>query len=162
MPNKYPIYRITVRWSEKQPEIPHKLRESSPGRFWNSVCWDAMERKVINVDTRIVQLWREWWPTYSAKFLEPAQLSITVESRDSDTWCSGWFSHWTFDTGQSDLEVLGSFAEYVDRIQRSDRTDKSSLLMGAEDEWRWCAGDRTPAPCRCLLCKQQGIVRIDH
>lgn len=156
MSTKYPIYRITVKWSEKQPAKPHDLRESSPGRIWNSLRWDIMAREPINIDTRIVQLWREWWPDYAAKLLEPAQLSITVELFSHDTWCSGWFSHWTFDDGQSDFEVLGSFAEYVERHSGDD-----GLLMGADDEWRW-SGDGTVAPCRCSDCKRQGILRIDH
>ena len=103
--------------------------------------------------------------------LNPADLSITVKFARCDVWCDGWFSHWTFDVGMSDQGVLASFDRYVERIQRSDltETEKGSMLMGAEDHWRWhgcITGDpqseRTDAPCRCPCCKKQGRIRIDH
>jgi len=167
----YPIYRIKVRWSEKYPPgtEAHNMRASElpEGRFWNGSSWDVMEREETDVAERLL---REWWPEYSKKLLEPADLTITAESRGRDTWCSGWFSHWTFDIGQSDREVLDSFREYVERIQYSDRLEEEigSLLMGAEDEWRWHGSvdggtaDRTEPPCRCPACKDRGVVRIDH
>jgi hypothetical protein len=161
----YPIYHVKVRWSERYPPetAAHNMRASElpAGRFWNGSSWDTMEREETDVVERLL---RDWWPEYSKKLLEPADLTLIVELRCRDTWCSGWFSHWTFDTGQSDQEVLDSFREYVDRIQYSDRPEDEigSLLMGAEDEWRWHGGERTEAPCRCPVCKERGVVRIDH
>lgn len=160
----YPIHRIKVRWSERYPPNTKNMRESElpAGRFWNSISWDVIERE--ETDTA-EQLRRDWWPGYSERLLEPADLTIKVEFRGLDTWCSGWFSHWTFDTGQSDQEVLDSFKEYVERIRYSNLTEReiSSLLMGAEDRWRWRGQDtQTDPPCRCLACKKHGVVRIDH
>ena len=80
-----------------------------------------------------------------------------------ETWCGGWFSHWTFDDGRSDEEYLQSFADFVNRMERVD----DYCLMGAEDRWRWhgMADDeetRTDPPCRCKYCREKGIVSIDH
>lgn len=167
----YPIYKVKVRWSERYPPgtEAHNMRASElpAGRFWNGNSWDRMERELTDVATWLLQ---DWWPEYSKSLLEPADMTIKVEFKGLDTWCSGWFSHWTFDTGHSDQEILDSFRGYVDRIQHSNLTEMEigSLLMGAEDEWRWHGsvdGDpnnRTEAPCRCPACKERGIVRIDH
>ena len=97
-------------------------------------------------------------------------MTITVKLLGHDVWCPGWFSHWTFDVGMSDRDVLDSFERYVDRILRSDLPEaEKGSLMGAEDRWRWhgCTdgdpqGERTDAPCRCPACKASGLVRIDH
>lgn len=136
--------------------------------MWNGTGWHIMEKEDRPVEEIAAEITRDWWPQYAAKRLQPDDMTLTVELRERDTWCSGWFSHWTFDTGLSDTEVLSSFQDYVDRIQFSDRSESEigGLLMGAQDYWRLCAhgpdGEQTPPPCRCKHCKAQGIVRIDH
>jgi hypothetical protein len=175
----FPIYRIKVQWSEAYPpgaeeRIQRVGRPPLPeGRFWNGTSWDVMEREERPVGEIVEERRRKWWPEYveHKKLLETGDLTITVTLLGRDVWCAGWFSHWTFDVGLSDREVLESFERYVDRIQLSDwsETEKGGTLMGAEDRYRWhgCAdgdpqGERTEAPCRCPACKKNGIVRIDH
>jgi hypothetical protein len=114
-----------------------------------------------------------WWPDQRDKYPEASEPDILVTFVRWDTWCEGWFSHWTFDCGQSDEEVLASFRAYVDRVERIQERERwdgieyrSRCLMGAEDRWRWRAspecGIESPPPCRCDDCKKFGLVRIDH
>lgn len=121
-----------------------------------------------------VERWarEEWWPTYKGKGAEPSAPEITVTILGEESWCLGWFSHWTFDVGQTDAEALASFEEYVRRYEDrqdywpGDPPEGYRCLMGAEDRWRWCGGPsadkRTPPPCRCKHCREQGVIRINH
>ena len=174
----YPVYSVSVRWSEAYaPDAERRmfrpgLPPLSEGRFWNSTGWDMMEREDRDPAEIAAEIIREWWPQYAAKKLrEPADLTLEVKLLHRDVWCDGWFSHWTFDTGLSDEDVLASFERYVERILYSGRSENEigGRLMGAEDRWRWhgCTdgnpqGERTPAPCRCPCCKKDGLVRVDH
>ena len=100
------------------------------------------------------------------------QPKITIKFLWKETWCIDWFSHWTFDEGQSDSEVMLSFASFVDRMESYNRSrnkeEKEYCLMGAEDSWRWHgtkegdSNERTEPPCRCKYCKEQGVIRIGH
>ena len=173
----YPIYRIEARWTQAitaEKDLPPRFTEGMPaGRFRNSAGWDVMEREERPVEEIAESRRLNWWPDYVVKknLQEPADLTITVKLLGREVWCAGWFSHWTFDVGMSDRDVLDSFERYVDRILRSNltETERGSILMGAEDRWRWhgCVngdpqGERTNAPCRCPACKASGFVRIDH
>lgn len=173
----YPIYNITVRWSaadkpDDKHDLPSCYYEGLPaGRHWDSTSWHQMEREELPTEELAARLQRDWWPTYAAtKFLEPADLTITVVLHNHDVWCSGWFSHHTFDVGMDDAAVLDSFGRYVDRILFSEPEDRiGGILMGANDHWRWhgCVdgnpqGIHTPPPCRCPSCKKKGLIRIDH
>lgn len=113
---------------------------------------------------------------YRYDHFEPEELVIHIldtklEYIDEDEWCLTWFSHYTFDNGQTDEEVLDSFREFV-RDFEDDTKRTFTTLMGAEERWRWCGhiyqneGDwqptRTDPPCRCQFCKEQGVIRINH
>ena len=175
----YPIYHVRVEWSEATPpgsesRITRVGKPPQPhGRTWNGTAWDLMERIERPTEAIVAELLAGWGPESAAKKLrEPADLTVTVKLIDHDVWCSGWFSHWTFDVGMLDEDVIASFERYVERILYADNLseqEKGGRLMGAEDQWRWhgCQdGDprasRTPAPCRCHCCKERGVVRIDH
>ena len=173
----YPIYHIEIRWSEDYPpEAENRItRVGLPalpaGRFWNGTGWDRMEREDCDLEAIRAEIITEWWPIYQAKRLAPADLTVEVKLALRETWCSGWFSHWTFDVGLSNQAILTSFQKYVDRIVWSERSEDEvgSLLMGAQDSWRWTGcvtgdpqGEKTPPPCRCEGCRKRGIVRIDH
>lgn len=87
-----------------------------------------------------------------------------------DTWCSGWFSHYTRNTHLSDQELLESFERYVTKHRHHVKKEWESYdeyfarvvledrraLMGAGDRWRW------QKPCRCAACTERGIISIDH
>ena len=169
---KYPIYSVSVRWVQDVEGDPHprSIEGLPPGRMRNVTGWNKMyreEQDLVGIDN---ELRRDRWPNYK-KGNNPSEPIIEIKLLCWDTWCSGWFSHYTFDVGLDDAAVLASFERYVDRIQFSDRseTEKGGLLMGAEDRWRWHGyvdgnpqSERTEAPCRCPECKKQGLVRIDH
>jgi hypothetical protein len=91
-----------------------------------------------------------------------------------------WFSHATFDEGQSNEQVILDFTHYTYRYRSSDDVF-GGTLMGAEDRWRWCGHKysedydpddptkngpeyvtQTDAPCRCRFCKELGLIRINH
>ena len=115
----------------------------------------------------------QWWPAYAIGkgLIEPNNLTIVVTLHGHDVWCPGWFSHWTFDVGMSDADVLDSFERYVERILRSDlsEAEKGSLMgrrIAGDGMAAWMAIRRARrtefAPCRCPACKALGLVRIDH
>jgi hypothetical protein len=184
---KYPIYVVGLRWMEDGDGDRMKWWPSDPGagRIWNSVSTSRMYRD--DPTPSGVERWAldEWWPGYATEKLadkNPSDPTVTVQRGVDEEWCCGWFSHWTFDTGQSDLEALASFAAYVHRIEDYNREHgeyvngyfrEAVCLMGAGDRWRWTAratgtsivgsGETTGAPpCRCEHCKAAGILRIDH
>lgn len=171
----YPLYLIRARWSEAcepgSDQVGYRDLPPLPdGRCWNSVSWDMMFRsKRDPEDIRAEQL-RDWWPKYALKRREPADLVLEVKYLRHDSWCQGWFSHWTFRDGMSDEEVLASFDRYVDGVFRTSQPwEAYDRLAGAADRWRWHGyadgdpqGQRTPAPCNCEHCRAQGIVRIAH
>ncbi len=175
----YPIYDVRVRWSEAYaPDAEHRMhRVGEPplpeGRFWNGCGWNVMERELRDPSVFAEEIAREWWPKYVEKkaLREPADMTVEVKLLRRDVWCDGWFSHYTYDTGMSDEDVLASFERYVERIMYSGQPESwiGGRLMGAEDRWRWhgCVagnpqGEQTPPPCRCPQCKAAGLVRIDH
>jgi hypothetical protein len=182
---KYPIYYVTASWI--QDEAVEKYASDGrhewlpPGRVRNGTGRYVMFRTDIDIHAYAEELKTTWWPGYLAKYNERLEfrypiknatdLQITVELSMRETWCGGWFSHWTFDTFADDQEVLCSFASFVDRMSGDykDLCGKPYHLMGAEDRWSWHGrthgapdDEDTPPPCRCEGCKAQGIVRIDH
>ena len=183
----YPIYSISAKWSEDQPIEPHPASwcEGLPeGRFWNRTGWSTMysaERSPDEIKAEATN----WWPKYivDKKISNPSDLEITIKLVHWEVWCEGWFSHWTFDVGMSDSDVIASFGRYVDRMlaanqhegefrKREDGTEywhEPYCLMGAEDRYRWCGsadgsptGEHTDPPCRCEHCKKAGRVVIGH
>lgn len=183
---KYPIYHITVKWSEdKRPSDdysrwPQSMFNGLPnGRFWNMTSWYIMFKEEFSREKYIEDCLTEWWPKYCIdhKLRNPSEPEFTVEFSHEESFCMGWFSHWTFDVGQSDAEFIKDFIEYVQRMQFRNRTEGKYIgegqnkfwqekycLMGAEEIERWC-GDpekHTTPPCRCDGCKKNGVLRICH
>lgn len=108
---------------------------------------------------------------------EPRDVEFFAECVEHEEWVLTWFSHQTFDVGQSDAEVLSSFQRFLDRkgVRMSDRYghshydrgDDGYCAMGADDRWRWAGalddqGNMTTPPCRCAGCKKVGMIRINH
>lgn len=172
----YPIYSFTAKWSElknKQRDyLPFRQEGLSEDRVWNSTSWSKMykEDQSNGVLDKEIQ---NWWAAYSSKedikLLQVELLYLKVEIKEYESWNLTWFCHETFDLGQSDEDILKSFENFVERKQCIN--DISILetgfekypLMGAEDRWRWRGEtDQHDPPCRCVHCKEQGMVRIRH
>ena len=188
---RFPIYRTDVRWIYDSDETPerkakHHLGDPGEGRGRNSTGWSEMFREEQDTAEMERKAREEWWPEYIDKpsrfgdnakpsAANPSDLTITVVLERHEEWCCTWFSHWTFDDGQTDAEALTSFQEYVWRYEHmqdyypGDPPEGYLCLMGAEDRWRWTGsgedGDNnvnTDPPCRCKHCKAQGVIRIGH
>src|SRR5208337_3586357 len=113
---KFPIYRVDIRWSEEykkgQERFPDRFHIPTlpEDRYWNHTGWDIMEREPKGTLAIAEEIRQGWWPGYAERKLnKPNDIAIVVEFKKEDTWCEGWFSHWTFDIGLSDQEVLDSF-----------------------------------------------------
>ncbi len=178
---KYPIYDIRVDWTYEDDE-PCWCQKKNPGGPKCGWCKDLPEgikqngtqyykmykEKRTNEEIREETL--EWWKKFSNKGKNSSEPEIKIEFKEYETWCLDWFSHWTFDEGQSDSEIMISFASFVDRkmtLNRENDREESYHLMGAEDSWRWHGktddGEtNTEPPCRCKHCKEQGLIRIGH
>lgn len=180
----YPIYKINVKWGVKA-YAPQWLEECGPdhwsfkglpeGMQWNTtgttiMFKDATDQVQPALDVFVTEF-RSHHPEINNEYFKAEIVFLRHE-----VWCEGWFSHWTFDVGQTDDEILKSFSDYVHRIQQYNQKngkiayfsdgrsywDEPICLMGAEDEWRWQGKDRSDPPCRCDDCKKHGVIRIDH
>lgn len=173
---------------------------------WLQDAWEgATERELFGVPTGLARaeqtglvMFKEWPSVEEMRSKEhqvrmsvadahgakgAREISVCFSFRELESWCQGWFGHWTFDAGQEDQEFLCSFASFVDRKTQHNREvvglagngwkPLEYALMGADDRWRWHAtpegksiigvsAERLPPPCRCEGCKRLGIVRIDH
>jgi hypothetical protein len=185
---KYPIYDITIQWIEDDVDNHREKFESTakqsvdlpPGRIYNSIAKYRMFREKQEIDDIIAeekQFWQNW---DKIKDKNPELVKITVNFILEESWCPSWFSHWTFDDGQEDADILASFNHYVSRMEayneKHGRQESygwvdairvgSVCLMGAEDRWRWRGIDDnendTEAPCRCSGCKKNKVIRIVH
>ena len=183
----YPIYLVSAKWTEDASENS-RPEDIIDGRIKNNTGFSIMLREPDLQQAEAKA--SEWWEQYKEKRTNPKNLGMEVTLERNESWCGGWFSHWTFDVGQTDAEALASFSRFVDRMESlncregkwkpwSDGSDGGYMdypvsLMGAEDRWRWTArpsgtgvlgfgfGEETAPPCRCEGCKKQGILRIDH
>ena len=181
----YPQYDIGAKWIEpipadklNDPFYIHPCRqvEGQMGYFWNSTSFSRMYR-TDPTEEGVRKNINEWWEKYRVEkniAIETCEMQITRQS--DEEWCITWFSHYTFDTGQTDQEVLDSFWDFLMRKgvrigmgEYGTYDPNAYCAMGAEDRWRWCGssdgshdGDRTDPPCRCKHCKDQGVIRIGH
>ena len=176
----YPIYRLILKIEhEYGPEtysISQMFREepteddleNALQEFFNE---GVQGRDFITVITSVDKEGKEEFERILPSDLTIYVTSTEIEYTGHDEWCLTWFSHYTFDTGQTDQEALDSFNEFVYRYTNGTKQTQSTL-MGAEDRWRWkgmsypdgtnAAGVETDPPCRCQYCKEQGVIRIGH
>lgn len=169
---KYPIYRFEARWTEKRVKMneyddTHGLPVT---RCWNGTSLYRMFKEDQSRQQLDVIL-LEFWQKYEKRGEEVELFSLHAELERHESWCLTWFSHYTFDVGQTDEEAVLSFNRYVDRMTRMpgfedfhNNNYKGITLMGADEKWRWRSGsyDYDKIPCRCKLCKEQGVLRIAH
>jgi hypothetical protein len=186
----YPIYSFSAKWSQdgvQDSNYPKHYEGLSEGRIWNGTQFYKMFKEE-QTQEQLDEYVKNWWEEFiknrkeeNRPILNPILKHLTSKYVCHETWVLNWFQHATFDTGQSNEEVLESFNKYVDRIQENNERiecqypeelwhEKGHLcLMGAEDRWRWHGAepnggpnDHSPAPCRCKHCKEQGVIRIAH
>ena len=192
---KYPIYSFSARWSqdgiwdEKYPLWYEGLPE---GRIWNSTGFSKMFKEEQSEEQLDVIL-KDWWKNMLIEknkpndngtvtnhpIINPEIDYLKARYKCHETWVLTWFTHETFDIGQTDEEVIKSFERYIRRVEERnweiERTyseddwykNGHETLMGAEDRWRWRGGankddENDPYPCRCEHCKKQGVLRIAH
>lgn len=174
----YPIYSVRIEYTQDINDENRKHVNEKPrlpnNRVKSSQSTTVMYKK--EHDIAFVQqyakekIWANFTKVHERGNKEgrmpvdhPKIESIDVSLLRHETWCLTWFYHWTFDDGRNNTEYLESFARFVARMERVE----DYCLMGAEDMWRWHGTsddgkERTDPPCRCMHCKNKGIVRIDH
>ena len=124
---KYPIYIFRAKWSQDgkhDPESPYSLRYKGlpEGRVWNStVLQYYMYKTEQNIDKLKEEQLNIWWPNYIEKkkdtIINPRDIEISVEFFMYETWCAGWFSHYTFDDGRTNEQFIQSFRDFVYRME---------------------------------------------
>jgi len=149
----HPIYTFALAWIDQQGQ---------PDR--TSVCkMYAQEQSDAQLNSIGKELVQE---LAKVRDVREDLMSFEVSSPKYETWMLEWFCHATIDDGRSDQEFLRSFSRYVSRyahMQDWPPSEDFVTLMGAEDYWRWSGekGQGDP-PCRCEICTEQGVVRINH
>jgi hypothetical protein len=168
----YPIYQFRARWTEKRVKVEEydDTHGLPVGRKWNGTDFSRMfkeDQDWKQLDVILI----EFWQKYERKGEEVELFSLHAELERRETWCLTWFSHYTFDVGQTDEEAMESFRNYVRRMVRLPGFEnfgqegvRGFTLMSAKDEWRWKSGsdEYEGLPCRCKSCKEQGVLRIAH
>lgn len=177
----YPLFAMTAHYERDcNPErqgTPSRwqIEGVAKGRIKDRSTWGARGFREWPDEGELVKWSHDRWKQslkrddkYAIK--KPTDLILTVTFRGWAVWWLCWFQHATFDVGLDDAGVLDSFQRHVGReVRRARHAGKEPCLMGAEEHWRWCgaepdkdSGDRSPPPCRCEHCKDQGLVRIVH
>jgi len=180
----YPIFEFSAKWlqdGEHDPKYPNWYKDLPEGTISNSTSTYIMYQNETSSEELDVKL-KEWWAGIQERrkadgneFPNVRDLDLKWEFVRSETWCLTWFSHYTFDTGQTNEEALKSFGDYVLRMEvlnerlryeqgvRSHETPKGGIcLMGGEDRWRWRSQDDGPPPCKCEGCRKANVIRINH
>lgn len=172
----YPIYSFNIKFKCKKTVDNDWIDNgfNTKVMYKEPQSIDELERTISNYIMKMESKYYEVHPV----------IDYSYKLDKYETWCLTWFSHYTFDVGQTDDEVLQSFEDYVRRYEDmqgiyTDEVLKNSsyeCLMGAEDRWRWCSRDRDEfgkiidydsephyeVPCRCSVCTKAGIISIDH
>jgi len=154
---KYSIYKFYANWDQDDFEnnctgysIMYKENPSA----------ERLENELKEFKLRILS-------KHNGVIFKNAEYEFVEE----ESWCLGWFNHYTFNEFENDLEIEDNFRDYVNRKetsnlknghQRNDMNMSLDLkehpyycLMGAEDYYRWKI-------CRCEDCTKLGKITIDH
>lgn len=178
----FPIYSVSFSWEqdgEHDPNYPDRFmyKDMLPGRIRNSMSHNFMFKEELNESELNIKI-----NEFIKRFIDSKHNIQNVTNINFkfklkyETWNLTWFQHETFDIGLTDKEYLQSFEEFVRRYEHIQNhmpgepyPENYHCLMGAEDRWRWHgaepngeSNDRSPAPCRCKFCKEQGMIRIAH
>lgn len=181
----YPIWSINLSWVQDIPKDfnpgERAIADFPAGRFRNATGCTKMWKDEVTaeqVDADAQEWSKKVLSNEKYKTANISDLKIEVKFVRYETWCLDWFSHYTFDIGQTDEGALRSFSNFVSRmidLNQREKTFKDGFehepycLMGAEDRWRWHGrtlsdknNEATEPPCRCDGCKKAGVIRIDH
>jgi len=116
----YPVWRIEAKWVEDgkhNPEYPNWYKGLPEGRVRNGTSHYKMYREDASKETVMRWAWN-WTRGFKAVQDQSASdLKITIELKWYETWAIKWFNHYTFDTGQTDAEVMKSFSRFVARME---------------------------------------------
>jgi len=188
--NKYPIYEILIKFvRDRNPDRNYEKDSWSIKGLRKNRLRDVLHKRTMFrsdvSDDELNDFAQLIWKNSRKQLPNPSKPKFEIQLVDREEWCLGWFFHWTFDVGQSDSEVLESFENFLHRkgvglnysygypaYEYSSRNKDSYCAMGAEDRWRWHgikdtkfgndSENKTPPPCRCPVCKEQGVIRIFH
>lgn len=156
MDKEYPRYRFTSKWlqaNEEGRDYDFGIQEAPEGYHWDTSGITIMYRTEPTRE-ELMETVRKHVEAIKNKYPVVGEVAVTYRRLEDATWCIVWFSHYTFDEGQSDKDVLESFERFVRK--------HSDALMGADERWRWKGFEGGPAPCRCDGCKQTGRIFINH
>lgn len=175
----YPIYNFHINFLHRESEDEDWIKDS--------MSLSIMFRERQDEDT-LNDIARRNADNLNNKYKYVGQAAIwSIKLLKFDNWCCSWFSHYTFDNGQTDNEIYSSFEGYVRRYEHMQGVYDPGLLnefrespygyqclMGAEDRYRWGHWERDedgkmtdspnflPGPCRCDACRKRGVITIDH
>jgi len=154
---KYPIYKFNATWDQDD------FRNNGTEYFImykENPTAKQLEEELLQFKLGILT-------RHNRVIFKNAEYEFVEE----ESWCLGWFNHYTYNEFKTDLEIEESFRDYVARKetsnlknghQRNDINMKLDLkeypyccLMGAEDDYRWKI-------CRCEHCTKLGKITIDH
>lgn len=159
----FPIYFFSIKWNEVASGKTTPNAASHSIMYREEQSQEQLSQEIKKEVDRIKEK------------REVTDLVIEYNLRMYETWNLQWFSHYTFDIGQTDEEAIDSFEQFVQRhesyqgrlIEFTGDLNKI-CLMGAEDRYRWHSVDNNKlqdyrqVPCRCIHCKEQGLLRINH
>jgi len=155
--NKYPIYKFYATWDQDDFEN-------------NGTGYSIMYKENPSAEQLENEL-QQFKLGILAKHNGVIFKNVGYEFYEDESWCLGWFNHYTYNQFDTNSEVEESFRDYVDRKevsnlknghQRNEMNMNLDLkehpyycLMGAEDYYRWKI-------CRCEHCTKLGKITIDH
>jgi hypothetical protein len=148
----YPIYKVGWKWNQDNDQHDStgfsKMFKEDPGLV-------RVTRLALAEWGRYIRKHKMYGQDCKLIDLHPQLIDLSVQYVEHETWCQGWFSHYTYNVDLSDEELLDSFARFVAR-KRPAVAEEKYCLMGAEDRWCW------KGPCQCKHCIKRGVVSIDH
>jgi len=137
--NKFPIYKFYANWDQDD--------------FKNNVSdYFIMYRENPSV-SKLEEELEKFKLGILSRHNDVIFKNIEYEFIEDETWCLGWFNHYTFNEFETDSEVEKSFRDFVERKKLLG--EGKYCLMGAEDRYRWNI-------CRCEHCKKLGKITVDH
>jgi hypothetical protein len=156
----YPIYRFSASWNQ----IGYDKNFSSYYHMYKEEPTEQQLKEELN----------KWKENLEKKHKDEGinvteWLSSKYEYKEHESWCIGWFNHYTYNLYETDSEVWSSFFKFVNRKKQLNRKNGHGdseqydfnnknpfyCLMGAEDTWRWNI-------CRCEHCQKAGKITVDH